>query len=110
MNHEIIQLPDPNEIREFLSSAQQDVDTALKEEPELSSQHQLVTEVIRVMQEQVANKNDLNQLGLKEKISFAAHLNFLQGLLEDLFLGDQYEEYEEEEGEEEELEDENTSK
>ncbi len=105
MSDELIQLPEANEIKEFLKAARQDIDTAVKEEPELKAQHTVISEVIQIMEDQVANKKDLNKFGLKERISFAAHLNFLQCLLEDFFMGgEEFDEEDLEEGEFEESE------
>ena len=91
--NDLMQLPDVKEIQEFLNSAKHDMDSVIQDDPELASSTKLISEVINVLQDQVQGKKDLNKLSLREKISFGAHLNFLQSLLEDFFFEDEFEDF-----------------
>lgn len=110
MNEDLIELPNIKDIRELLVSAKEDVNAELKEDPQLATQSKLLLEVIKVVEEKLAKDQDLNKLPLNEKINIAAHLNFLQNLLEDFFFVGDFESEEEEfeiDGFEEEEEEEN---
>lgn len=85
MNEDLIELPNIKDIRELLVSAKEDVKTEIQEDPQLLTQSKLLLEVINVVEEKLSKEQDLNKLNLKEKINVAAHLNFLQNLLEDFF-------------------------
>lgn len=100
MSEDLINLPNIEEVKEFLEAAQEDINAALQEDKELERQHKLITEVVSFLKEQVAGKKNLDKLPLREKIAFAAHLCLLQDLLEEIFLEDIYED------EDEDLEDE----
>lgn len=103
MNNDLIQLPEVSEIKELITCAREDIDNAAKEDAELASQSQLVLEVLRIIEEQISKQKDLNKLNLREKISVAANLNFLHGLLEDFFFDEEdFEEFEEMDYEDEE--------
>jgi hypothetical protein len=95
MSQDTLQLPSTKELKEFLKAAKQDINTVGNEEAELAPQCELISEVIQIMEEQVGNKKDLNKLTSKEKIFFAAHLSFLQSLLEDIFLAEEFEDFDE---------------
>ena len=49
----------------------------------------LVLELISIIEEKIGKSKDLSKHSLKEKIDIAAHLNFLQILLEDFFMIDE---------------------
>lgn len=106
MTEDLIQLPEVKDIQEMLSAAKEDVQTQVDQEPDLEPSSQLINQVINVLEEKLGKEKDLNRLNQKQKIDIAAHLSFLQSLLEDFFFFD--EEYSED-GEEYEDEDEDES-
>lgn len=85
MSNELIQLPDLKEIKDMLKSASQDIDNEIKQNPELKSSSQLLVQVIHIIEEKLSKKEPLEKLNIKDKIDVAAHLNFLQCLMEDFF-------------------------
>lgn len=103
MNEDLIQLPEVKDIKEMLTNARADIQSEIEEDPELVPLSKLLLQVIDVLEEKTAKQKNLNKLADKEKIDVAAHLSFLQGLLEDFFF---YEEIDFEEGEGEFSEDE----
>lgn len=105
MNEDLIQLPELKDIKEMLSSAREDISIEVQEDPELLPLSRLLNQVIDIIEEKIGNRKELNKIDIKEKIDLAAHLNFLQGLLEDFFLFDETD-LEEEEFEDEDLEEE----
>jgi len=98
MTNELIHLPEVTEVKDLLTAAKHDISAIVEEDAEMATHTKLALEVIGVIDEQLAKGGDLNTLTLKEKISFAAHLNFLQCLLEDIFFDE--DEFEDEEFEE----------
>lgn len=86
MNEDLIQLPDLKDVKEMLAAARKDIDTEVKQDPELLTSSKLLTQVMQVIEEKLGKEKNFNKLGIKEKIDIAAHLNFLHCLLEDFFL------------------------
>src|SRR5437016_3236192 len=93
---EFIQMPDVNELKEELAAARADIQEAVKEQAELENQSKFLMEVLNVLDNMIANKQDLNALSKNEQISILAHLNLFYSLLEDIF-GDDYEDLDDEE-------------
>jgi len=92
---EFIQMPDVNELKEELAAAKADIQSAVAEQPELETQSKFVMEVLEVLEEKIANKEDLNTLSKNDQISVIAHLNLFYSLLEDIF-GDDLEDFDDE--------------
>lgn len=105
MTEDLIQLPKVEDIKEMLEVAKQDIQSEVEQEPELKPASELIVEVIKVMDGKLAKSKDFDKLKFEEKIDIAAHLNFLQSLLEDFFMFED-EEFEDEEFDDEELDDE----
>lgn len=82
---DLIELPHASEIKEMLQATKVDVAAEIKENPELAPTSKLLTHVIEIIEEKLNKQKDLNKLPIREKIDIAAHLNFLQNLLEDFF-------------------------
>ena len=101
MTEDLIQLPNIEEIKEMLEVAKRDIQSEVEQLPELQPASELLVQVISVIDEKLAKSKDFDKLNNVEKIDVAAHLNFLQALLEDFFMFDD-EEFEDEEEEEEE--------
>lgn len=97
MNEDLIELPETKDIKELLVSAKNDINEEIKQDPSLGSQSRLMLSVIKIIEDKLARTQDLNTLELTEKINVAAHLNFLQDLLEDFFFAGDYDENEGEE-------------
>ena len=97
MREDLIELPAVNDIKDLLESAKNDINEELQEDPETAAQSKLLLAVINIIQGKIGNTQNLNSLELTEKINIAAHLNFLQDLLEDFFFTD---DFDEEDGEE----------
>lgn len=89
MSEDLIQLPDLKEIQELLVTARRDIDAEVEQEPELADEHALLVQVMAAFQELIAKAENNKNVSMKEKISIAAHLNFLQCLLEDFFFFDE---------------------
>lgn len=106
MTEDIIQFPDVNEMKEMLLAAREDIQEAAKADPDMKEHSQLVMDVISVIEEKIAGQKDLAKLAPKEKIFLAAHINFFQTLLEDLFMDDEFEDDLEDEEDLEEVEEE----
>lgn len=85
MHEDLIQLPDLVSIKEMLEVARRDINQALEEDRELLPMSHLLTKVIDIIEEKISVKDDFSTFSQKEKIELAAHLHFLQGLLEDFF-------------------------
>jgi|GEM_PF-2086765 len=107
---EFVQMPDVNELKSELEDARVEIQAAIEEQPELAEQSKFMLEVLDILNEKIANQNDLSTLAKNEKISIIAHLNLFYSLLEDLF-GDDMDfddedlmEFEDEDEEEEESE------
>ena len=92
MNEDLIELPAVNDIKDLLESAKHDINEELTQDPELGAQSKLMLAVIKIIEEKVAKTQNLNSLELTEKINVAAHLNFLQDLLEDFFFSGEFDE------------------
>lgn len=92
MHEELIELPSIKDIKELLTSAKEDINTEINDDPQLATQSKLLLEVIKIVEEKLVKEQDLNKLNLKEKINIASHLNFLQNLLEDFFFVGDFEE------------------
>lgn len=88
MKDDLIQLPNVDEVKEMLGLAKNDIQNELKQDPELKQTSELLVELINIIETKIGSNKDLSKLGLKEKIDMAAHLNFLQILLEDFFMLD----------------------
>lgn len=101
MKDDLIQLPNVNEVTEMLNLAKNDINTELKQDPELKQTSELLIELIGIIEGKIGKHKDLSHLNLKEKIDIASHLNFLQLLLEDFFLIDEDFDFSDEEEEEE---------
>ena len=89
MSEDLIQLPNLTELRELLVTARRDIDTEVEQEPELADEHALLVQVMASFEELIGKAENNNNVSMKEKISIAAHLNFLQCLLEDFFFFDE---------------------
>lgn len=88
MKEDLIQLPNIAEVKEMLQLAKTDIQNEIKQDPEVAPTSDLLLELITIIEEKTNKAKDLSKLPLKEKIDMAAHLNFLQILLEDFFLMD----------------------
>lgn len=98
MTEDIIQFPDVTEMKEMLTAAKEDIKEAAKADPDMKEHSKLVMDVIAVIEEKIAGQKDLATLNAKDKIFLAAHINFFQTLLEDLFMDDDFDdEFEDEE-------------
>lgn len=100
MTEDLIQLPDIQEIKEMLDVAKRDIQSEVEQDPELQPASELVVQVISVLDGKLAKTKNFDKLNVAEKIDIAAHLNFLQALLEDFFMFD--DEFEDEEFEDDE--------
>lgn len=106
MTSDFIQMPDVAELKEELAAAREDLQEAIKENPEMESQNKFLMEVLGMIEGKLAKESDLNKLARPEQISIIAHLNLFYSLLDDAF-GDDFDDEEFDfEVEEEELEDE----
>jgi hypothetical protein len=94
MTDDLIQLPNIAEIKEMIAIAKQDVESEIQQDPELRSASELLLNVINVIDTKLTKSKNFDNLSNTEKIDIAAHLNFLQNLLEDFFMFD--EDYEDE--------------
>ena len=107
MTEDFIQLPNIEEIKEMLDIAKRDIQTEVEQDPELQPASELLVQVISVIDGKLAKSKSFDQLNQAEKIDIAAHLNFLQALLEDFFMfDDEFEDFDDEELDEEVEEDE----
>lgn len=88
MSEDSIQLPELKDIQMMLKAAREDVETEVKEDPELAPSTDIIIQVIDIIEEKIEKEGDLNKLNTRQKIDFAAYLSFLQSLLEDLFYFD----------------------
>lgn len=100
MIEDLIQLPELAEVKELLVVARRDIETEVKEDPELLDSSKLLIKVIDIIEEKIAKGSDFSKLNDQEKIGLASHLNFLHCLLEDFFFFDDEEEFDDEEFEE----------
>ena len=103
MTEDLIQLPNIEDIKEMLDVAKVDIQTEVEQDPELKPASELLVQVIKVIHDKLAKSKDFDKLSSEEKIDIAAHLNFLQALLEDFFMFED-EEFEDEEFDDEEVE------
>lgn len=94
MTDSLIQLPNITEIKEMIVIAKQDVENEIEQDPELRPASELLLNVINVIDGKLAKAKNFDNLNDIERIDIAAHLNFLQNLLEDFFMFD--EDYEDE--------------
>lgn len=99
MTEDLIQLPNVEEIKEMLDVAKRDIQSEVEQDSELQPASELLVQVISVIDGKLAKMKDFDQLNTAERIDIAAHLNFLQALLEDFFMFD--DEFEDEEFEDE---------
>lgn len=107
MTEDLIQLPNIEEIKEMLDIAKRDIQTEVEQDPELQPASELLVQVIEVIDGKLAKSKGFDQLNQAEKIDIAAHLNFLQALLEDFFMfDDEFEDFDDEDFEDEVEEDE----
>ena len=91
MTEDLIQLPKAEEIKEMLDLAKTDIQSEIEQDPELKPASELLINVINVIENQVAEIKNFRNLDNEEKISLAAHLHFLQSLLEDFFMFEDFE-------------------
>lgn len=104
MKEEMIQLPAIEEIKEMLEIAKKDVQNEVENDPELQSSSQLILNVINIIENKLTQSKNFDLLNETQKIDLAAHLSFLQTLLEDFFMFDAFDEdYEDDELDNEEL-------
>jgi hypothetical protein len=96
MNEALIQLPELKDVKEMLTAARHDINVEVEEDPELIPLSKLLIQVIDVMEEKIAKLKDLNKLNEREKIDIAAYLNLFERLLEDFFIYDKDEFFEDE--------------
>lgn len=89
MTEDLIQLPNITEIKEMITIAKQDVENEIEQDPELRPASELLLNVISVIDDKLAKAKNFDNLNSSEKIDIAAHLNFLQNLLEDFFMFDE---------------------
>lgn len=85
MKEDLIQLPDLNEVKELLDEARANLKEEIQEFPELAQRAELITEVIKCIEEKFMHKKDMEKANIKEKIDFAAHLTLLQNLMQDFY-------------------------
>ncbi|HEV8051149.1 MAG TPA: hypothetical protein VGP47_01545 [Parachlamydiaceae bacterium] len=98
MTEDLIQLPNIEEIKEMLDVAKRDIQTEVEQDPELQPASELLVQVISVIDDKLSKSKAFEQLNQAEKIDIAAHLNFLQALLEDFFMfDDEFDEFEDDE-------------
>lgn len=109
MTDDLIQLPNISEIKEMIAIAKQDVQNEIEQDPELREASELLLNVINVIDSKLAKTKNFENLNNVEKIDIAAHLNFLQHLLEDFFMFDEDFEEEDFDFEEDESEDKHPS-
>ena len=88
MSEDLIQLPNIQEIKEMLELARNDIRTEVEQDPEIAPSSQLLIQVMDVIDAKLTKSQDFSKLSQTEKIDIAAHLNFLQALLEDFFMFD----------------------
>lgn len=105
MTEDLIQLPNVQEVKEMLDIARRDIATEVEQDAELQPASQLLVQVMDVIDGKLTKFKSFDKLNQAEKIDIAAHLNFLQSLLEDFFMFDEdfddfddEEDFEEEEG------------
>lgn len=82
---EYLQMPDINELKGELLEAQNEIQAAVEEQPELAEQSKFLLEVLGYLNEKIDSTTDLSTLPKKEQVSVVAHLNLFYSLLEDLF-------------------------
>lgn len=105
MTEDLIQLPNVQEVKEMLDIARRDIAAEVEQDSELQPASQLLIQVMDVIDSKLAKLKNLEKISQTEKIDVAAHLNFLQSLLEDFFMFDEdfddFEDYDDEDFEEE---------
>lgn len=93
MTSDFIQMPDVAELKEELAAAREDLQEAIKENPDMASQNKFLMEVLGSIEAKLAKEKDLNKLNRDEQISIIAHLNLFYSLLDDAF-GDDFDDEE----------------
>lgn len=104
MNEDLIQLPEIQEIKEMFQTAREEIKAEVEENEDLAPLSGLIFQVMDIIEEKISKQKDLNSLPEREKIDFAAYLNFLQSLQEDFFFFEEEDferEFEDEESSEE---------
>lgn len=89
MNEDFIHLPEAKEIKDMLIETRRNIEEETKDNPEMKSESKLLTLVIETIEEKMGKEKDLNKLNMKDKIHIAAHLSFLESLMEDFFLSEE---------------------
>lgn len=88
MSEDIIQLPELKDIQEMLAAAREDIQAEIQEDPDVIPSTELLIQVMNIIDKKISKEKDLSQLDVMHKIDLAAHLTFLQSLLEDFFFLD----------------------
>lgn len=85
MSEDLIHLPDLNSIKDILEVAKRDIAKEIEADPDLIAMSRLLFKVIESIEQKIASLNHKTDIDDTKKIDLAAHLNFLQCLLEDFF-------------------------
>lgn len=88
MSEDLIHLPDLNAIRDILEVAKRDIAKEVEIDPDLIPMSRLIQKVIKSIEEKISSLSKMAEIDEAKKIDLAAHLNFLQCLLEDFFYYD----------------------
>lgn len=104
MSEDIIQLPEITDVKELLTMAREDIAKEIETNPDVAPDAVLIKELMTIIDAKITKDKDFSKLALPAKIDLAAHLNFLHCLLEDFFMMDDFEEFDDEDLEEEEEE------
>lgn len=88
MKEDLIQLPELSDIKELLAMAKDDIAEQITETPEMKDEGELLKQVMGIIETKIGKEKDLHKLNLNAKIDMAAHLSFLQSLLEEFFMID----------------------
>jgi hypothetical protein len=98
-----ISLPDLKTLKSGLDAMQNDISSAVQEEPELAEQSKFLLELIGILQEEVAAIKDPKKVERKKEIAIIAQLHLLYDLLDEMFMDEEFDEDEYEMIDEDEL-------
>ncbi len=102
----LVELPEFSEIKELLASTKKEITDEVKADKDLAEPSKLLLKVIQIIEEKIKTGNTA-KLNDNERIDLAAHLNFLQMLMEDFFFDedfDDFDDFDDEDFDEDELE------
>lgn len=88
MKEDLIQLPEVSDIKDLLAMAKDDIAEQIAESPEMEEEGELLKQVMSIIETKMGKEKDLQKMNLNAKIDMAAHLSFLQSLLEEFFISD----------------------